>query len=428
MIPRSTSGTWRLILVAVLLLGLLVRVPFAAVDLHISADMDNYLRWGMFAREEGLPAVYALREAASPYPPLLLYLFSAAASFGVGNPAAIAVVKITATLCDLLVGMLISWVLWRRSPGMAALACALYLFNPAVWYVTVYWGQTDAIYTLFLLGAVLALDAQALVPAWAGYALAVGTKLQSMALAPLIAVWSLRRGATGKRLLGVAVGLGVWLVLASPWLTSGRVSDLIRIYTTPPEAPRVFVSAYNLWYLLYLGGVVPANSSEVIPSQLISYQGLGVGMFLLLAVLVLVPAVRFGWRPALPAAALSLGLFVLMTQMHERHLFPALVFLLLAAAQYTGDGTLSPIWRRAMWWAYGLLSLSFLFNLLTIAPFTMALGGNLVANILAGDSSEITAVLRWLSVVAALINVGMLAGLVVLMWKERDKWRVASDE
>ncbi len=116
-----------------------------------------------------------------------------------------------------------------------------------------------------------------------------------------------------------------------------------------------------------------------------------------------------------PAALLSMGLFMLFTEVHERYLFPTLAFLLLGAAQSRAAPVASETPRhpiaqgRSLWWAYGVLSVTFLFNLVTVAPFTPALGTNLIA---APVDSMRTLILKGLSVLAAAINTVVLAWLV----------------
>jgi len=94
---------------------------------------------------------------------------------------------------------------------------------------------------------------------------------------------------------------------------------------------------------------------------------------------------------------------MLMTQMHERHLFPALAFALLWAASTTPAAR--PAWSA--WLVYSLLSLTFLVNVVSIAPFTPALSTNLV--FVQGDPGSL-ALLQDLFLLAAAAN------LVVLVW------------
>ena len=79
-----------------------------------------------------------------------------------------------------------AWALRKRSTGVAALAAGLYALNPAIWYVSSIWGQTDSLYTVFVVASVVLLERGWVVPAWLCYSLAFATKLQSFAFAPLL--------------------------------------------------------------------------------------------------------------------------------------------------------------------------------------------------------------------------------------------------
>ena len=106
-------------------------------------------------------------------------------------------------------------------------------------------------------------------------------------------------------------------------------------------------------------------------------------------------------RVALAAAALSLGVFMLLSEVHERYMFPALAFLLMASVQ-----------SKRMWLAYGVLSATFLFNLVTVSPFTSLLGTNLVATEPATFEDR---VLKVLALLCAAVNLGALVWLTSML-------------
>ena len=96
-------------------------------------------------------------------------------------------VKVVPNIFDLATGLLI-YVFARKQANfkIAILSVALYVFNPAVIFNAAVWGQYDAIYTFFLVLALfLALKSKPELSA-AAFALAILTKPQGIALAPLI--------------------------------------------------------------------------------------------------------------------------------------------------------------------------------------------------------------------------------------------------
>jgi hypothetical protein len=108
--------------------------------------------------------------------------------------------------------------------------------------------------------------------------------------------------------------------------------------------------------------------------------------------------------PALAAALLALGLFVLLTEVHERFMFPTLALLLLALGRAARPARLG--------WAYAALSLTFAFNLVTVGPFSPLPTFNLVAA--QGNTPGLLA-LKALALACAALNVAMLAWLVVAL-------------
>jgi Gpi18-like mannosyltransferase len=339
------------------------------------------------------------------------------------------VIQLLSALADLLTAALLAWAMWGRSRKLGLLIAALYVFNPAVWYVSAVWGQTDSIYTLLLLGCVLALERKRVLAAWALYALALGTKLQAIALLPLLAAWSLARHRLRGLLGGLAVFAAVGAVLCAAWLLSGRGNDLLRVYTTPPEM-RAVVSAYNFWYLVFGGNL--KVSSEAQPTALpLTYREIGNGLFAVLALLIVALALRRKTNQslAIAAAMLTLSMFLVLTQMHERHAYPALAFLAWGAAEYTlqhkGGETGGHVLRGGhvtVWWIYGLLTLTILFNVVTIVPFSSALMTSLVVEDV--DSVQ-WVILKGMSLVVAAINIAIL---LWLFWSTRESSRLAASE
>jgi len=423
-------------LIVVLLLGLLIRLPLAWVNLRVSADMDIYFQWGQSMRTASPGTIYQVSNTVSP--PLLISLLGIAAMFQPSGespgPLFTFVVKSMSMLADVLTAGLIALYVRRYSVRLAVIACALYVLNPAVWYVSSIWGQTDSLYTLFVVASVLLLERGWFIQAWLCYSLAFATKLQSFAFAPLLIAGTLAGGVAGTMaqggrksyqtlFAGILAAASSFLLIALPWILTGRFGSLLRIYTTSPEA-RVDISAFNLWYLLFSGQTLSISSLRHPLGLFLSYQGVGLVLFGLFAVTVAGLVLLRRMSLFLAAAALGIGMFALMTEMHERHLFPALAFLLLAAFVERGDsyllctakaakateGEVRDLPRKPVLWAYSLLSLSYLVNLVIIAPpgflpFVSLLAPN-------ADTLQVL-LLRSTSFALALLNLGLLVWLVL---------------
>jgi Gpi18-like mannosyltransferase len=409
----------RTLLAALLLLGLLVRLPYLWVDTGTSNDVETFVRWARLTQAHGVTRIY--HGTGVDYGPLAVYLLGAAARVEAhlpgalrgGDGALIALIKLPAIVADVVAAALLAWALGRRAGkdrvlgGVALIACAVYLFNPAVWYVTAYWGQTDSVYILFVLATVVALDRGAVVPAWLAYTAGLAMKLLGVGLAPLLVVWTLARHGVRSLAAGVVSAAVAASVLLLPWLVTGRIGEALHAayLDLPTETPRVDVSAYNLWYLLFGGRVHEADSHSHLPLLGIRYQTMGILVFALFVLVVLALVLRRDGDVFLPAAILSLGQFVLLTQAHERYLLPVLSLTLLAGA----------------WTAYAVLSSTCLFNLLTVASFAPSI----VPNVIAVDAgSPKLVILKAIALAAAVVNLLVLWWLTAKMRGER-RWRAA---
>src|SRR3954451_24423666 len=123
---------------ALLALGLLVRLPFAAVDFVPGGDTAIFQRWTRLIVSGGLENIYSGNGVN--YGPLLLYLFGAAGwiANALGLPPAgewhggllLALIKLPAQCADVATAALIGWALRPRGLRLALVAGALYLLNP----------------------------------------------------------------------------------------------------------------------------------------------------------------------------------------------------------------------------------------------------------------------------------------------------------
>jgi|SRR5688572_15564119 len=405
---RSDPVAWQLALV--LLAGLLVRLPLAWLDPHVSADLGLFRGWARVAAEDGMVAV-SITTDVTHYQPIALYLIGLAgwiesqlpAVLRRGDAALNALIKLPSLLADVATAALLAWALRGHSARTRLRAAALHVFNPGVWYVSAVWGQLDALYTLFLLVAILSLRAGAVGRTWASYVLALAVKLQTIFQGPLIALGSVLRNARAA-LASAVLALVVYVLLAAPWWATGHAEEFARASYHRPRL--LVVSAYNLWYLVRLGRVSGASMHESPLGLPLSYAWFGLLLFVGFGAFVLAIVWRRRDRVdlALAATLLAIAPFVLLPNIHERYLFPALPLLLLCAA--ISD---QPIVRRQLWCCYGLLTFTFCYNIVTVASFAPRLWTNLVA--LAPPYSAHIAVLKVLALIVAAINVAVLLWL-----------------
>jgi Gpi18-like mannosyltransferase len=202
-------------------------------------------------------------------------------------------------------------------------AAAVYAFNPAVIFDSAVWGQFDAVYTFFIvLSLLLAVKSKPKLSA-AIFALAVLTKPQAVALAPLIAFLIYKKNGLKNLIFSSAVfALGIFVVIL-PFDWSNPATFLSHIYFGAyNEFKFTSVNAFNIWGLI--GFYKPDGNLFI----------LGWGLFGAFVVSVLyVLYKRFNASDEsliiFCAFMILLGFFMLPTRIHERYLFPTISMLAL---------------------------------------------------------------------------------------------------
>ena len=281
---------------------------------------------------------------------------------------------------------------WRAVIGFAAV-----LFAPTVYLNGAYWGQTDVIYTSFLLACVYMLLRRSDVWAMVFFGLALSVKLQAIWIGPFILMMVFRGRIRWWLLVVPAV---VYFALALPTFVVGRsVAEVATIYFTQAGTQSLLTySAANLHffpqYVFYQMGVWP----QAIPF-------IAKASILLAAAL----SVLFAWKAskrelsdeALIVAVVVSELLVpqFLPHMHNRYFFAADVFIILLA-----------VWNAKYWPAAVIMQFN---SFVTYISFLW--GKALLANPVPGvlQIFGFTNNLQW---VTGLIVVAGISNFILLVW------------
>ena len=324
----SISSTKREIIILAVLLAVsfLVRVLLFPLKGY-PIDTNDFLAWFGTAAAHGIRPFYTV--TWSDYPPFNVYIFwffgtiaNAVSTHGI---SAVNIVKLAPNLFDLGTALLI-YVFVRKQASfkLALAATALYAFNPAVIYNAAVWGQYDAIYTFFLiLSLMLALKSKPELSA-ATLAIALLTKPQAIALAPLIAFLIYKKSGLKRMLFSVlAFALTIFLIIL-PFDWNGQpLTSLSQIYFGGfGQYSVTSVNAFNIWGLYGLW--VPDGNFFIVGWALF-------GAFAVFTLYFLHK--RFNtsdeFLAVFAAFMLFFAFFMLPTRIHERYLFPAISVLAL---------------------------------------------------------------------------------------------------
>lgn len=364
-------------LLAVLFFSLLLltatalRLNFAP---HYAHDYDQgiFLQWTHAITEHGIAAVY--RTSATNYPPVTLALFgitgevlsAAGSDLSTLNPTAHrAALKTFAVIFDLLtVGAVYVLVGRRCGWWWALIPAAALAFNPVAIINSSLWGQVDPVFAFWSVLAVGALAVDRPRTAWVWFALAILSKIQPLVTLPLLVggtltlhreperslLQTLLAWRSWRRLLsGVGICGAIFAAVYLPfYLNSGGI--VFRGYLHAGNSfGGLSFNAYNLWYAATESAarVIPHSESLILP-VLTAYQT-GLILLGLVALVIGIIAVtdprRNDW---LLAGLLSFALFMLPTQMHERHLYAAVPLLAAGIVKPNASGKAQVDWLAGL--------------------------------------------------------------------------------
>ncbi len=357
-------------------LGLVVRLLIAPHGAH-THDAQILTNWAQVALQVGPINVYAASSAN--YPPLGVWLIAAMgwlfrlitdelpnASTGLW----LVFLKLPAVFADCTLALLVAT--RAKRPLLFAL---LVTFNPALLFLSAWWGQLESAWAVCVAYAILEHDRH---PLRSGAVLGVGLliKQQALVIFPLYVLFLLmavyRKQWRDARWSLVGLILTLMVVLL-PFLEQGQLLLLVqRLFALVAAPSWLTVNALNFWYLVTLGqGNWQFNQPLLLPdttliANMISLRQIGVLLLGIWTMVVLMNTLH-KQRGLLGSVLLYTGAFLLPTQVHERYAFGALVLTTLLAAQhYEPLASKAAQWRILLF--FGMITLLHLGNLLWAFP------------------------------------------------------------
>ena len=349
--------------------AILLRLWLAPMRGHVH-DVAQLQLWMETAVSTHPLAIYSYSSAN--YPPFALwplitlaYIYQQFFSpeFALGTPILTALVKLPAIIADVGTAVTLYYAL-RASSGQkqATLVATLYLYNPAIWYVSAWWGQLEALYTWLMLLAMLTLAHKRIGLSGGLLAAAIFIKPHAAVLLPIWFIRSWQHGQWSAFIKGGTAALLITSVALAPFAWVGQVSIMwAKISALAGRQLFLTMNAHNLWYLLTCGRgsfaaremANPLLDTTPLLGPLTGWQ---LGLFLLagwtLFICYWLWSRPFPQAIYLAATAFVIGFFLLPAESHERYLFPVFVFLSLLWGQ-----------RPFIPWLYLSLSLTFWLNL-----------------------------------------------------------------
>lgn len=334
----------------------LLRIIFSFVIWH--PDLNNHMDWGIRFFEYGPSKFYAPESNVWSFtwpnqPPGTTYMFAGIRilfefifnifwQINVNIPVFPSIVisyfetnlypallKLPAILADFGIAYLIFKIVKKISTkkdndNLAKVAALVWLVNPVIWYNSTIWGQYDAVINFFALFAFYMLSNKKLFFGIMLFALSIYIKASLLIFAPIFLIFAFKQNFKVKDWL---ISSGITLFVIS-FITFPFSEDFSLIWLYELYAKKIFVqqlhvitaNAFNLW-----AGVAGIHERpDSLPFLGLTYQIWGVILFTLSYIPLLY---RIYLKPNLKNLIWVLALtafssFVLMTNMHERYIYP----------------------------------------------------------------------------------------------------------
>ncbi len=309
-------------IVTILFSALIFRL-FIANFGTLQLDHGTFVAWGNLLAQNGFKTFY---QSWSDYLSGYLYILWLLGKINLQVPnLQVVIFKLPAILADLATGYLIYKILIsnKKTKKWAIKGSLLYLFNPAIFANSSLWGQVDSLTSLLSLFSVFIFP----VSYWlSAISLAVGTLVKPQAAFVLPAVLYMfikQKKKLSELLIYCTTGLLVFVSGFMPFNNSNNLWQFIlnRLSISASQYPYGSVNAFSFW------GLFGFWKSD----NVIFWIGIGISIILITLITLIILKKKVLNGEYLVSAFSLLISFLFMTRMHERHLLPALVFILVSA-------------------------------------------------------------------------------------------------
>jgi dolichyl-phosphate-mannose-protein mannosyltransferase len=295
-------------------------------------DVDAWFAWAIRMYELGPSHFYSM-EIWTNYTPGYLYvlwflgwlreLFSLDTSLFYS-----VILKLPSILAELILALFIyKEVLKASDKKWAILSSILILFNPAFIFNSAIWGQIDGLLALFMVLTIYFLTKERSILSSTFFALSFLIKPQTIALLPVFFFYLIYKPSL-KRLLEISLPAAfVILLLSLPFFPNQPITGIINL-TRNMVSDYSYTSmfAYNIW------GVVGFWLPDTTTWLGLSYQLWGYLILVLFWGIILL----FFWKKRISfyslAALSTLSFYFFPTRVHDRYIYPALIFLIIVAS------------------------------------------------------------------------------------------------
>lgn len=310
--------------------GLLIRLVLSPI-LGFKIDINAWSAWAFRGYELGFPNFYSdiIWTNYTPGYIYILYILEAVKRFFNLSPEMFYILlKIPSILAELTLASFVFKIIKERfSINIAIIAASLVLLNPAFIFNSSVWGQIDGLLTLLMILSVYHLTKSRLILSSIFFTLALLIKPQALFLMPVYILFILKNFNLDTFLKLVIPGAFLALTASLPFFPNKPLTGLIElVIKMANDYPASSLFAYNFW------GIIGFWIDDSNNWYNLSYREWGI----LLLACYWISLILFYFKKTINLYALCtlalLSFYFLPTRVHERYLYPAIVFLILFAA------------------------------------------------------------------------------------------------
>ena len=320
------------LLFLILAIGLIIRIVLN--NIVYSKDAESFVFWGKYLQDNSISSLYEfLPGGFTPLPPFYYYVTKFLAKivsfFNLwGNEwVANLVFKIPPFIVEILIAVLIyRFVAKYLNKNWATISSAFYFLHPAIIYNTAVFGQIDSFAVSLAFIGVMLIVIKKYSLAVSFYILGLLSKLQTLAVLPLIGFLTIFDNPMKKLAITAVVAFSVAILPFLPiFLDKGFIWTAIYFKELPNWYPYTSVYAYNLW--AFSGFLTPDKVKFL---ELIPYRFFGLFIYWIIAALIILPFLKNKNRkPKIILFAAFLLFFdfaFFSTRIHSRYLIYSLPF------------------------------------------------------------------------------------------------------
>lgn len=338
-----------------LFFALLIRLIFSFLVWH--PDVNNHIDWGIRFWDYGAKNFYSSNIWNSTWPnqpPGTIYIYAGVKKlydfvfsifwlinikipifpsniiFFLDDNLYPALLKLPSILTDFGIAYLIYKSVNNKK--MAKLGALIWLFNPAIWYNSALWGQTDSVIAFFVFLSFYLLSKNKPILSVLAFALSVYIKASLLIFVPIyIILFLMKRYNFRVILASLLISLIVVGVLTVPFAKGNPFVWLYNLYQGKVFVQQLQVitaNAFNIWATI---ATIHERPHTLLLGPL-TYQVWGNILFFASYVFIVISFVKSKTKNIFWLLSMvAFSSFMLLTNMHERYIYPFFPFFTVVA-------------------------------------------------------------------------------------------------